>query len=69
MVPDTRADEDHLPTLIDGNITTLSELAVPIKRNGNVISVINLESPALDGFTVDDQKLLEVFSQYVASAV
>ena len=69
LVPDTRVDEDYIPTLIDGNITTLSELAVPIKSNGNVIGVINLESPVLDGFSGDDQKLLEVFSQYVASAV
>ena len=69
LVPDTRVDEDYLPTLIDGNITTLSELAVPFKSNGIVIGVINLESPVLDGFSVDDQKLLEIFSQYVASAV
>ncbi|MCW3988481.1 MAG: PAS domain S-box protein [Candidatus Bathyarchaeota archaeon] len=69
LVLDTRVDEDYLSTLIDGNITTLSELAVPIKSNGNVIGVINLESPVLDGFSGDDQKLLEIFSQYVASAV
>ena len=69
LVCDTRVDEDYLPFLIDGNVTTLSELALPIKSNGNLIGVINLESPVLDGFSVDDQTLLEIFSQYVASAV
>ena len=69
LVPDTRVDEDYIPTFIDGKTTTPSELAVPIKSNGNVIGVINLESPMLDGFSVDDQKLLEIFSQYVASGI
>ena len=69
LVHDTRVDEDYLSTFINGTITSLSELAVPIKSNGNVIGVINLESPVLDGFSVDDQKLLEIFSQYVASGI
>lgn len=44
-----------------GRKGTRSELAVPILRGGEgrVVGVINLESPRLNAFTVDDRRLLE----------
>lgn len=69
LVSDTRNDEDYISTLLDEGSQTLSELAVPIKDNGNVIGIINLESPVVDGFSSDDAKLIELYSQYVASAI
>jgi PAS domain S-box-containing protein len=69
LVPETRLVKDHISTFIEDNLQSLSELAVPIKEDGNVIGVLNLESPSLNGFSVDDQKLLEICSQYIASAI
>ncbi len=45
---------------------TKSELAVPIKINGVVIAVLNLESNEAFAFDENDQRLLEIFSEHVA---
>jgi len=49
----------------DGPYEVLSELTVPIKSEGEVIGVINIESQVLDAFTEQDKRLLETLSQNV----
>jgi PAS domain S-box-containing protein len=65
LVPDVRLDEDYNPVFPEGPCEVLSELAVPIKSEGEVIGVINIESQTLDAFTEQDKRLLETLSQNV----
>ncbi|MBA7606250.1 Adaptive-response sensory-kinase SasA [subsurface metagenome] len=69
LVRDTREDEDYLPAYIDGEMTSLSELVVPVIIDGEVEAVINLESEEVDAFTQQDIRLLEIFADHVASAI
>ena len=52
LVRDTRKDRDYLPAYIDGEMTSLSELVVPVIIDGKVEAVINLESEELDAFVL-----------------
>lgn len=69
LVPDTRLDEDFVLGLADGVYESRSELAVPVRINGEVFSIINIESTEVEAFTEDDKKLLEILSQHVSSAL
>ena len=69
LVRDTRNDSDYLPAYIDGEVTSLSELVVPIIIDGEVEAIINLESEEFDAFTQQDMRLLEIFADHVASAM
>ncbi len=51
------------------DVETRSELAVPIKINGVVIAVLNLESNEVFAFDENDQRLLEIFSEHVAASM
>jgi GAF domain-containing protein len=48
---------------------TQSELAVPLFHDGNVISVLNLESRTIAQFTDHDERLLETVAENVTAAV
>ena len=63
IAPDVRLD----PRYVAGRPPTLSELAVPIVSNREVIGALNLESDRLDSFSPADAELLEFFA--VAAAV
>ncbi len=65
LLHDVREDSDYFKA----RSKTLSELAVPVKINDHIQAVINLESPQLGAFTLDDQKLLEIFAGHVSSAM
>ena len=60
IIPDVREDDRY----IEGRKETLSEIAVPILRDGQPIGALNLESDPLDAF---DQSHLEVL-QFFADA-
>jgi len=67
-------DVSHDPAYIDVlssrlNITTRSELDVPIKIGDEVVAIINLESEKPAAFKQDDATLVELFSEHVASAL
>jgi signal transduction histidine kinase len=49
-------------------LATRSEVAVPVKVEGGVVAIINVESPEVGTFTVDDQRLLEIIAEYLGSA-
>lgn len=65
LVSDVRLDEDYDLGPSEDFDKARSELAVPIKSEGEVIGVINVESHVLDAFTEQDRKLLETLSQNV----
>lgn len=67
-VDDTRLDEDYVSGVPVGELESLSELDVPIKVGDVVVGVMNLESTVLNAFTHQDQTLLEIFAEHVASA-
>lgn len=46
-----------------------SELAVPLKYGGRIIGTLNLESPALNGFTEDHRRLAESLAGAAAAAI
>ena len=65
LAPDVRSD----PRYVNGRDATLSEVAVPIISNGEVIGALNLESDRLDAFSADDVELLEFFASAAALAI
>jgi PAS domain S-box-containing protein len=65
---DIRREKDFVLGTAEGAYQSLSELAVPVKVEGQVVAVINLESRQIDAFSEHDQKLLETLSLHVASA-
>jgi PAS domain S-box-containing protein len=68
FVLDTRLDEDYIrdSTLGSG---PLSELDVPVKIDGKVIAVLNIEEREANAFAVEDRRLVELFADHVASAI
>jgi signal transduction histidine kinase len=62
LVPDVRQE----PRYFEADIHTQSELAVPLKVGDQVIGVMNVESPYLNRFTPDDQRLLTVLAGQMA---
>lgn len=66
LVCDTRLDPNYIDAYVDG-VQTLSELAVPVKADGKVVAVINLEDVSTNSFSDGDKVLVEVMAQHVAS--
>ncbi|HSG44161.1 MAG TPA: GAF domain-containing protein, partial [Anaerolineales bacterium] len=57
------------PSFVMIDKTTRSEFAVPLQAHGDVIGVINMESPDLDGFIDRTRRLVEAFAQNAALAI
>lgn len=64
-INDLRENVDFLK----GSTDSLSELAVPVVVDGAAVAVLNAESVKLGAFTEQDQRLLEILSSHVASAI
>jgi len=56
IVPDVNAD----PRFLVCSITTKSEIVVPIRKNGDIVGEIDIDSNDIDAFTNDDRKILEM---------
>jgi len=69
VVADIRKDEDYELGPAGRELKSLSELAVPVKIDGKVVAIINVESEKLNAFNEEDRKLLEIFAEHVASAI
>ncbi len=65
LVNDLTNDLDFLR----GTTNSLSELAVPVLLDGEVVAVLNLEDLRKDAFDDVDQKLLETLAIHVGSAI
>lgn len=68
---DTQLVEDvhAFPGHIACDAVTNSELVVPVKRDGRVIAVIDLDSPSLARFDQEDRAGIERLAEVVASRI
>jgi signal transduction histidine kinase len=64
-VPDVKNDPDY----IEASSRSRSELAVPVRNDGEVIAVLNMESPIVDAFNDQDIKLLEILALHVGASL
>ncbi len=64
-VPDVRLDPDYILAIP----TTRSELAVPIRVDGESRYALVLESNQVNAFTADDQRLLEMLAEHISIAL
>lgn len=55
------ADVHRFPGHIACDCASNSEIVVPIRKNGDVIGVLDIDSPILNRFTEEDQTGLEAF--------
>jgi PAS domain S-box-containing protein len=70
LLSDTRLDPDYYyDQETDENEQRLSELAVPVVIDGRVIAVIDIESVELGAFDSNDQRLVEILANHIASAI
>lgn len=65
IVPDVRKDERY----INARLATKSEMVVPIKTDGKVLGVFNLESNQLNAYAQEDLELLTAFASQAAVAI
>jgi PAS domain S-box-containing protein len=68
-IPDVRLDKDFIRAVPEERLISLSELSVPVKVGDEVVAIINLESTSLGAFTEEDQKLLEILAEHIASVI
>ena len=65
LVPDVHAFPGHI--VCDG--ASASELVVPVRRDGRVIAVIDLDSPEPARFDAEDAAGIEALAQAIAGAI
>jgi diguanylate cyclase (GGDEF)-like protein len=65
IVPDVRKE----PLYVAGDSRVLSEIAVPIKREGRTVGVLSVEDDKLNAFDQSDSKLLSTLANQVAVAM
>ncbi len=63
------ADVHAFPGHIACDAASRSELVVPVMRNGNVIAVIDLDSPSLSRFDEGDARGIEALAQLLADRI
>lgn len=63
------ADVHSFPGHIACDANSASELVVPVKRDGQVIAVIDLDSPSLMRFDQDDAKGIEALAGLLAARI
>jgi len=71
IVPDVRLEPAYHTGYVDASrkSNALSELAVPIIVEGAPVAIINLESPVLNNYSLEDQKVLETLASHAASCI
>jgi PAS domain S-box-containing protein len=69
LIPDTKKCKDYISGRFEGEPESLSELDVPVKIDDEVVAVLNIESERVGAFDKNDQRLLEIFAEHVASAI
>ena len=65
-VPDIRKETAYVGASVKN---MLSELAVPIKAENEVLGILNVESKRLAAFNKEDRKLLEILALHAATAI
>ena len=59
LVPDVHAFAGHIAC----DSASRSEVVVPLRQNGQVVGVMDIDAPLPDRFSEDDQKGLEAFAR------
>lgn len=65
LVPDVHAFRGHIACDSASN----SEIVVPLHRNGEVVGVLDLDSPSFDRFTEEDRLGLEQFAAILEASI
>lgn len=65
LVPDVHAFPGHIAC----DAASASELVVPVKRDGQVIAVIDLDSPTLNRFNAEDAAGIEALAAAIAESI
>lgn len=65
LVPDVHAFPGHIAC----DAASASELVVPVTRGGQVIAVIDLDSPTLNRFDADDAAGIEALAAAIAQSI
>ena len=63
------ADVHAFPGHIACDTNSASELVVPVQHNGNIIAVIDLDSPTLNRFDTEDAKGVEKLARMIADRI
>ena len=69
LIPDIRLDPHYVSGPFSESLQRLSELSVPVKVDGEVELVINLENERLNAFSDKDRELVETLANHVASSI
>ncbi len=69
FVPDIRIDGDYVLGSANWDYEASSEIAVPVTVGDEVAAVLNVESSRLGTYTNEDEKLLEILAEHVASTI
>jgi PAS domain S-box-containing protein len=67
IISDVRLEPDYIGPKT--GYKYLSEIVVPIKVEGKVVAIINIEDKMKGKFTKNDSTLLEIFSEHIAAAL
>ena len=65
LVPDVHAFKGHIACDSASN----SEIVVPLRKNGKVVGVLDLDSPRRNRFTEEDKAGLEEFARILERAI
>jgi len=65
FIPNLRRETSY----VEGGVSMLSELSVPIKMKDEVLGVLNVESKKLAAFKEEDKKLLETLASHAGIAI
>lgn len=64
IVPDVRAFRGHIACDSD----SVSELVIPLRSKGEIVGVLDIDSPVPDRFTADDARALEKIAELIEKA-
>ncbi len=64
-VEDVHAFPGHIACDCDSR----SEIVIPLRKNGRILGVLDIDSPVLGRFTSEDQIGLELFAEVLAAAL
>ena len=65
-----RVDDVHaFPGHIACDCDSRSEIVIPLRKNGRILGVLDIDSPVLGRFTSEDQIGLEHFAEVLAAAL
>lgn len=65
LVGDVHAFPGHIAC----DAISASELVVPVQRNGKIVAVIDLDSPTLNRFDIEDAKGIEMLAEIIADRI